>query len=123
VAEAASEAVSCAIETTISRNGTSRELLVYGMTRNQLVEQLAKQGISSAPVLRVTEAAQHPQSVARQLIITGKTDDGVEWPLLACPIRLSRTPALVQRAMRAPNADAATVLRDWLNEDEVSEAA
>ena len=117
VAEAASEAVECAAEATISRNGASRELRAYGMTRKQLVEQLAKRGILSAPVLRVTEAAQHPQSVARQLIITGKTDDGVEWPLLSCPIRLSRTPALVQRAMRAPNADAATVLRDWLDED------
>ncbi len=66
-------------------------------TRAQLVSALAQSGYAAAPVLTVSEAATSAQSQARSLMVYGADASGQRWPLLSCPIRLSRTPAVVQR--------------------------
>ena len=85
-----------------------------GMRRESVTELLRGAGVACAPVLRVAEVALHPQTQACKLIVNGKSADGTEWPLLACPIRLSATPPVVERAIGALGADREQVLADWI---------
>jgi crotonobetainyl-CoA:carnitine CoA-transferase CaiB-like acyl-CoA transferase len=62
------------------------------LTRAALVEKLTAAGIAAAPVATIAEAAEHPQIAARGLIQYYRGEDGTDWPLLASPMRLSRTP-------------------------------
>jgi crotonobetainyl-CoA:carnitine CoA-transferase CaiB-like acyl-CoA transferase len=48
-------------------------------------------------VLTVTEAATSAQTGVRSLLIFANDAAGRRWPLLDCPIKLSETPAAVQR--------------------------
>jgi len=81
--------------------------------RDEAVEALTRHGLACAPVLTVTEVSRHPQTTERGLIVTGRRKDGVEWPLLAPPVRLSRTPGRAQRAIGALNGNLEEVLADW----------
>ena len=92
-------------------------------TREDIVALLAQRTIACAPVLRVSEAAQHPQTAARGSIITGLTASGMRWPLLACPLRYSKTLATVRRAIGPAGADAAEVIADWELTDTASQLA
>ena len=70
------------------------------------------------PVNSVSEVAIHPQTVARELIVQGRSRDGRTWPLLACPIKLQPLPAVVRRAIGAVGADLPEVLHDCgVNDD------
>ena len=81
--------------------------------RDDVVAALTKAGLSCAPILTVNEVSQHRQTTERHLIVTGRRADGAEWPLLATPVRLSRTPGQVRRAIGALNGDVNEVLADW----------
>ncbi|MGA2567609.1 MAG: CoA transferase [Pseudolabrys sp.] len=82
-------------------------------TREEAIKALAQLGLMAAPVLSVSEVSQHPQTKERQLIVTGRRSDGMEWPLLATPVRLSHTPGHVRHAIGALNGDRDEVLADW----------
>ncbi|MBI3936129.1 MAG: CoA transferase [Betaproteobacteria bacterium] len=88
---------------------------VPGTRRRELVDVLVEKGIAAAPVLAVGEVVMHGQTAARRLIVTGRSATGVEWPLLASPIRLSRTPPRVQRAIGGIGADGPDVMAEWLS--------
>lgn len=81
--------------------------------RDEAIKHLTQLGLACAPVLTVSEVSQHPQTKERNLIVTGRRADGSEWPLLATPVRLSRTPGQVCRALGALNSDLEEVLADW----------
>jgi crotonobetainyl-CoA:carnitine CoA-transferase CaiB-like acyl-CoA transferase len=91
-------------------------------TRRQMVELLSQQGIACAPVSSISEAAQHPQTVSRNLISTGVTAAGVQWPLLACPMRFSKTPTTVRRAISPAGLDFDEVMTDWNLSGDISRA-
>jgi len=55
----------------------------------------------AAPVNSVNEVLSHQQVVARELVLYALADDGVRWPLLNSPLRLSRTPPVVRRPIGA----------------------
>ena len=84
-----------------------------GKRRDEVIELLVRSGAACAPVLRVTEVVAHAQTQSRQLMVAGLSADGAEWPLLACPIRLAATPAVVKRAIGALGADGDEVLAEW----------
>ncbi|MGH8618342.1 MAG: CoA transferase [Burkholderiales bacterium] len=84
-----------------------------GKRRSEMVEALAAQGVRAVPVQTVSEVALHPQTVARALIVQGRSVNGKAWPLLASPIRLSPAATRVHRAIGAVGADLDEVLRDW----------
>ena len=109
----------------LKRAGSDAESAVVdatGCKREDIVRALAEADVPSAPVLRVAEVAVHPQTVARELVVKGKTAAGVEWPLLACPIRLAATPTAVRRAIGALGADADEVFSEWLGAGEMRQA-
>lgn len=70
-------------------------------TRAALFGGLAPKGVRLAPVLDVAEAARHPQTIDRRLIVDGEWP-GEPWPLLGSPIRLSATPPRVRRPITLP---------------------
>lgn len=106
VAASRTEAAPSAIANAIEKLPSERH-------RDETVEALTRLGLSCAPVLTVSEMSQHPQTKERHLIVTGRRADGLEWPLLATPVRPSRTPGLVRRAIGALNSDIEEVLADW----------
>ena len=83
------------------------------LARESTMTKIVKAGFACAPVLRVSEVVVHPQTTSRELIVSGKSADGAEWPLLACPIRLSATPALMKRAIGKLGADNESVFEQW----------
>jgi crotonobetainyl-CoA:carnitine CoA-transferase CaiB-like acyl-CoA transferase len=52
-------------------------------------------GGHTAGVATVAEASAHPQTLARELIVTRRDAAGTEWEMLASPLRLARTPPQV----------------------------
>jgi crotonobetainyl-CoA:carnitine CoA-transferase CaiB-like acyl-CoA transferase len=84
-----------------------------GRPREDITALLAQRGIAGAPVRSVSEVIEHPQTVARNFIVKGRSVVGKEWPLMACPLRLTATPPAVKRAIGAIGADAAEIAADW----------
>ena len=78
-------------------------------TRAAMFGGLAPKGIKLAPILNVTEAVTHPQTLARDLIVDGEWDTG-PWPLLGSPMKLSKTPPRVRRPINRPEAPTVEVL-------------
>ena len=95
-------------------NATPAVVEMTGMQRAEVVALCERSDMRCAPVLRVSEVAAHAQTQTRELIFTGKTAGGVEWPLLACPIRLAVTPAAIKRVIGALGADGDEVFAEWL---------
>ncbi len=83
------------------------------MTKFEFADQIMRANGEAAPVLSLAETIDHPQSKGNNLIVTGRSPTSEEWPLVSCPIGLSRTPAFVTRAPGPLNSDAASVLSDW----------
>jgi crotonobetainyl-CoA:carnitine CoA-transferase CaiB-like acyl-CoA transferase len=67
------------------------------LSRTELVARLSERGIAAAPVLSVAEVAESAQTRARALLVHAADATGQDWPLLSCPVRLSATPARVER--------------------------
>ncbi len=67
------------------------------LAREDLSASAARHGLTVAPVNSVGDLLQHPQVVARELVLYGQSEDGVRWPLLNSPLRLARTPPAVRR--------------------------
>ena len=78
-------------------------------TRAAMFGGLAPKGVKLAPILNVSEAAIHPQTLARALIVDGEWETG-PWPLLGSPMKLSKTPPQVRRPINRPEAPTAEVL-------------
>jgi crotonobetainyl-CoA:carnitine CoA-transferase CaiB-like acyl-CoA transferase len=81
-------------------------------TRAAMFGGLAPKGIKLAPVLNVTEAATHPQTLARDLIVDSEWETG-PWPLLGSPMKLSKTPPRVRRPINRPEAPTPEVLEKF----------
>jgi crotonobetainyl-CoA:carnitine CoA-transferase CaiB-like acyl-CoA transferase len=77
-----------------------------GLTRAALAARLTGDGIAAVPVATVAEVVAEPQTTARGLIVTGRDEEGRDWPLLASPLRLSETPARVAKPPAPPRGPA-----------------
>jgi len=91
------------------RNGVA----ACGLTRQALAEAAQSRGFYCAPVNSITEAMHSGQARDRNLVVDAVEGDR-RWELLACPARLSRTPAAVRRAIGPLGSDTAEVLKEWL---------
>ena len=73
---------------------TEKAVATTSGRREEIVARLKAAGIPAAPVRTVAEVAAAPETAARGLVPWAESD-GVRWPLLGSPIRLSRTPAVI----------------------------
>ena len=83
------------------------------LSRAEAVTRLQARGIQAAPVNTVSEVAQHPQTVARELIVERPSRNGAMWPLLASPIRMKPHSPAVRRACGGGGEDFAEGTSDW----------
>ncbi|MGQ7793625.1 CaiB/BaiF CoA transferase family protein [Faunimonas sp. B44] len=81
------------------------------LSRERAASRLAAAGFDATPVLTVAEAARLPQTEARRLWFL-KEEDGIGWPMLASPLRLSVTPPIVSSLAPAAGKDGAAILRE-----------
>ena len=79
------------------------------MSRNELVTELVRYGITAAPVLTVPEMVSHPRTELRRLWFT-VDENGEKWPLLASPLRLLGTPPIVRYPMPPLGRDNPAIL-------------
>ena len=77
---------------------SSPSALCCDLERSELCTLLASCGVRAAPILQVQEMVAAAQTKARRLLFDVERE-GEVWPLMASPIRLSRTPAEVSRPM------------------------
>ncbi len=79
----------------------------------EISARLAEKGMACVPVRSVSDVMAHPQTMACEFVVQGRSVSGKEWPLLRCPLRLSATPANVKRAIGDIGADAAEIAAGW----------
>jgi len=91
-----------------SHSGPAGDASEEAGTRADVVKKLTDQGIVCASVLTLQEAADHPQTKVKRLIVEGK-----DWPLFASPIRHMECPPDVKRALGPPDFDRDQILADW----------
>ena len=72
------------------------QLESVGRPRDAVVAALTAAGLSAVPVLGISEVVAAPQTRERGLWFMSK-DQGVEYPVLASPVRLTLTPSPVPR--------------------------
>lgn len=108
LAEAAVEAVTCAAGgdmTMTDGKGASN------LTRADLAARLTGAGLAAVPILPVHEVISAAHTRRRKLWFT-VPDAGVDWPLLASALQLSRTPPRVRRPMPVLGRDDTDILAE-----------
>lgn len=101
--------VSCADGYIVVEADLPSDVSTASMTRSVAVAHLQAQGIAASAVLTTPEMLSCPQTAARGLWFQAAGDD-FAWPLLDCPMRLSRTPARVEHPMPALGRDNERIL-------------
>lgn len=81
------------------------------LTREELVGELSASGIDAYPVLSLKESSQLPQTLERKIWFY-LNNAGLEWPMLASPLRLEKTPPFVSYIAPEPDSDRADILRE-----------
>lgn len=84
-------------------------------TTGQWIEELTEVGIPCGPVNDIARVAGHPQVLAREMIIEVPHPTLGKVKLVNSPIRLSRTPARVERTSPALGQDTDEILKGLLN--------
>lgn len=79
-------------------------------TRAELGKLLTTFGIPNAPVLSVGEIMDHPQSVDRDMVLSIKDDNIGRYEAIGTPMKMSRTPAVIDRGSPRLGADTQSVL-------------
>lgn len=81
------------------------------LPRERVVEILSAAGLDAYPVLSLREASQLPQTLERRIWFYLQ-NKGLDWPMLASPLRLARTPPSVSHIAPETNSDGADILRE-----------
>jgi crotonobetainyl-CoA:carnitine CoA-transferase CaiB-like acyl-CoA transferase len=85
----------------LTGHGLNTEGSTTTLTCNELSSLAESAGLVAATVNSVNEVLQHPQVEFRDLVLYTLAGDGLRWPLLNSPLRLSRTPPVVRRPIGA----------------------
>jgi crotonobetainyl-CoA:carnitine CoA-transferase CaiB-like acyl-CoA transferase len=101
--------VQCADGYIVVEGHSPSDISTAGITRSAAVADLKERGVVASAVLTAPEMLRLPQTTARRLWF--QADGGAfAWPLLECPMRLSRTPARVEHPMPSLGRDNECIL-------------
>lgn len=97
------------VASALSAAGLS-EAALAGLDRAEAAATLMAAGLSAASVQSIREAAEMAHTRARRtwFIIA---ENGLDWPVLACPLRLELTPPSVTRLIPQADADREAILK------------
>jgi crotonobetainyl-CoA:carnitine CoA-transferase CaiB-like acyl-CoA transferase len=85
------------------------------LSRQEIIAVLAPRG-RAAPVLAVSEVFQHPQTIARGLLVDCPTPQGDIWTVFSLPFRMAYTSTNVERVMGRHGGTDAEVRADIMRE-------
>jgi CoA:oxalate CoA-transferase len=90
-------------------------------TTDEWIEQLSEVGIPCGPINSIDQVASHPQVLAREMIVEVPHPKLGKVKLINSPIKLSRTPAKVEKASPDLGQDTRHLLAELLDmsEDEI----
>ncbi len=98
----------------LSQSGLSPTQARAQRSRAEMVQAAAASGLCAAAVNTVSDIVDHPQVIARELIVYG-SGNGMKWPMLTSPLRMARTPTVVPRPIGLlGEANAEIFGRTWL---------
>ncbi len=83
-----------------------------GQTLNGALSRFVGHGLVVAPVRTLSEAVADPGVVARGVLAPTPLSDGTVVPLVAPPVKFSRTPTRIRHAAPVPGADTDEVLAE-----------
>ena len=83
---------------------------------NDWLSALKTAKVPSGPVNTISQAFDHPQTAARDMVVKMSHVDGPV-SLIGNPVKLSETPVCYDKAPPKCGADTQDVLREWLNKD------
>ncbi|MBL8560250.1 MAG: CoA transferase [Hyphomonadaceae bacterium] len=86
-------------------------------TTAQWIASLELAGVPCGPINSIDQVFEDPQVVSRNMAQLMTRVDGVEVKLVASPLKLSRTPAVAERAPPPLGADTASVLQELAGVD------
>lgn len=84
-------------------------------TSREWIEQLSEVGISCGPINNVEQVASHPQVLAREMIVEVPHPRLGKVKVINTPIKLSRTPARIERASPDLGQDTRHLLEELLD--------
>ena len=92
-------------------------------TTDEWIKELSEVGIPCGPINSIDQVASHPQVLAREMIVEVPHPRLGKVKLVNSPIKLSRTPAKVERASPDLGQDTQHLLAELLdmNEDEIED--
>jgi crotonobetainyl-CoA:carnitine CoA-transferase CaiB-like acyl-CoA transferase len=84
---------------------------IEAMSRDDLAGRLSAAGINAHPVLSLSESSRLPQTLERKIWFY-LHNEGLDWPMLASPLRLEKTPPFVSHIAPETNSDGEAILRE-----------
>lgn len=79
---------------------------------NEMVERFQKHNIPASGVYRPIDAAEHPQMLARDMIITYHDDNIGEFTTFGMPIKFSKTPEQIRKGSPKIGGDTVSVMKE-----------
>jgi crotonobetainyl-CoA:carnitine CoA-transferase CaiB-like acyl-CoA transferase len=79
----------------------------------ELHSKLVKAGIPSGPIQNVQEVLEHPQTKAREMVVTMELPNQTEIPLVGSPLKLSKTPVKLERHPPSVGEHTEELLREY----------
>jgi crotonobetainyl-CoA:carnitine CoA-transferase CaiB-like acyl-CoA transferase len=86
-------------------------------SHNYIIQDLKRMlldvGVQSIEISTISQAAECGQTKARNLIKNCINSHGIDWPILACPMRFSSIKVDVAKALGEIGSDGNQILKDW----------
>ena len=108
-AKAAASVISCSDGHVLAIGDGAADAALAEIDRAAAVEYLRSKGVVASAIATTPEMLRSPQTQARRLWFSAPGDE-YDWPLLECPMRLSLTPAVVEKPMPFLGRDSAVLL-------------
>jgi hypothetical protein len=98
-------------------NGDIRLEYLLNNSHNYIIQDFIRMlldiGVQSIQISTVSQAVECVQTKARNLIKNFINSEGIDWPLLACPMHFSSIKVDVEKALGEIGSEGNQILKDW----------